>query len=97
MIEEQVEETPDYVAIVCRDPSSLTYKELNEQANRLAHHLRKKGVKADQIVAIMADRSINMLVGILGILKAGELCPLIQIILPNGSTICWKIVTQPCY
>lgn len=70
LIEEQVEKTPNHIAIVCRE-KSLTYRELNERANQLAHRLREKGVRADQIVAIMANRSINMMVGILGILKAG--------------------------
>ena len=49
----------------------LTYRELNERSNQLAGTLRKKGVKADSIVGIMAERSLEMVVGIMGILKAG--------------------------
>ncbi|MCP4155224.1 MAG: amino acid adenylation domain-containing protein, partial [bacterium] len=49
----------------------LTYKELNDKSNRLARHLKSKGVKPDTIVAIMLERSIEMIIGLLGILKAG--------------------------
>ena len=49
----------------------LTYGELNRRANRVAHHLRKKGVKADARVAICLERSLEMVVAILGVLKAG--------------------------
>jgi fengycin family lipopeptide synthetase D len=68
--EEQVEKTPAQIAIVFED-KQLTYKELNEKANRLARMLRDKGVGPDKIVAIMMKRSLEMIVGILGILKAG--------------------------
>ncbi|MBZ9636378.1 non-ribosomal peptide synthase/polyketide synthase [Clostridium sp. FP1] len=70
LFEEQVEKTPDNVAVVFED-KKLTYRELNEKANRLARTLRKKGVKPDSIVGIMVERSIEMIVGIMGILKAG--------------------------
>jgi amino acid adenylation domain-containing protein len=49
----------------------MTYRELNRRANQLAHHLRELGVGPDTLVALCADRSLEMLVGILGILKAG--------------------------
>ncbi|WP_152614314.1 condensation domain-containing protein, partial [Bacillus subtilis] len=70
IFEEQVEEDPSRIAISFGD-DSLTYGELNERANQLAHVLRKKGVAPDTIVGIMMDRSIEMMVGILGIQKAG--------------------------
>ncbi|MGR7943672.1 amino acid adenylation domain-containing protein [Paenibacillus sp. M.A.Huq-81] len=70
LFEEQVKQAPDNIAIVFKE-QQLTYRELNEQANRLARTLRAKGVGAEQIVAIMADRSIEMVVGMLAILKAG--------------------------
>ncbi|MEQ7052119.1 non-ribosomal peptide synthase/polyketide synthase [Paenibacillaceae sp. P-4] len=70
LFEEQVERTPDQVAVVFGD-RHLTYKELNEQANCFARTLRAHGVAAEQFVGIMADRSIEMVVGILAILKAG--------------------------
>ncbi|WP_036723851.1 AMP-binding protein, partial [Paenibacillus forsythiae] len=70
LFEEQAERTPDQAAVVY-EGSQLTYRELNERANRLARTLRGKGVQADERVAILADRSLEMIVGILGILKAG--------------------------
>ncbi len=55
----------------CSMRCAITYRELNEKSNQLAHLLKKKGVRADTIVGIMAERSVEMIVGILGILKAG--------------------------
>ncbi|URZ00539.1 amino acid adenylation domain-containing protein [Clostridium felsineum] len=70
LFEEQVERTPQNVAVVYED-NKLTYRELNEKANSLARRLREKRVKAETIVGIRVDRSLEMIVGILGILKAG--------------------------
>ena len=70
LFEEQVERTPDNIAVVFED-KKLTYRELNEKANRIARTLREKGVEADTIVGIMVERSLEMIVGIMGILKAG--------------------------
>lgn len=70
LFEEQVEKTPDNIAVVFED-KHLTYRELNEKSNQLARVLRKKGVKPDDIVAIMVNRSLEMIIGILGILKSG--------------------------
>ncbi|MEO7584342.1 MAG: amino acid adenylation domain-containing protein [Ferruginibacter sp.] len=70
LFEEQAEEKPTNIALVF-EAKKLTYKELNEQSNQLAHYLRRKGVKEDVLVPICIDRGIEMLVGILGILKAG--------------------------
>ena len=70
LFEEQAERTPDHAAVVYR-AERLTYRELNEQANRLARTLRAEGVRPDGLVGIMAERSLEMVVGILGILKAG--------------------------
>ena len=70
LFEEQVKKTPDNVAVVFED-ESLTYAELNAKANGLALKLRELGVKPDEFVAIVADRSIEIIVGILGIVKAG--------------------------
>ncbi|MEW9697560.1 amino acid adenylation domain-containing protein [Paenibacillus sp. SI8] len=70
LFEEQVERTPDHIAVVF-DSQSLTYKELNQQANHLARTLRSKGVQAGQLVGIMAERSLEMVIGLFGILKAG--------------------------
>jgi amino acid adenylation domain-containing protein len=70
LFEEQVERTPEAVAVVFED-QQLTYRELNARANQLAHHLQTLGVGPDVLVGICLDRSIEMVVGLLGILKAG--------------------------
>ncbi|MBP1176320.1 amino acid adenylation domain-containing protein/non-ribosomal peptide synthase protein (TIGR01720 family) [Paenibacillus sp. PvR133] len=70
LFEEQVEKTPDQVAVVFGD-SQITYNELNVRANQLARVLRAEGVQADQLVGMIMERSIEMIVGIFGILKAG--------------------------
>ena len=70
LLEEQVERTPDAVAVIFGN-QQLTYRELNQRANQLAHYLQKLGVKPEVFVGICIERSIEMLVGLLGILKAG--------------------------
>ena len=70
LFEAQVEQTPDNVAVVFEE-EQLTYRELNARANQLARVLREKGVQPDTLVGIMAERSLEMIVGILAILKAG--------------------------
>ncbi|MCL8489479.1 non-ribosomal peptide synthetase, partial [Bradyrhizobium denitrificans] len=70
LFEAQAERTPDAVAVV-HEERRLSYAELNTQANRLAHHLRKLGVKPDDRVAICIERSPEMIVGLLAILKSG--------------------------
>ena len=81
--EEQAAKTPDRVALVLPEFASgvgtdagvprqqLTYRELNQRASRLAHHLRHLGVGPDVLVGICLPRSVDMVVGLLGILKAG--------------------------
>ena len=70
LFEEQVERTPDAVAVVFED-EQLTYRELNVRANQLAHYLQKLGVGSEVLVGICVERSLKMVVGLLGILKAG--------------------------
>ncbi|WEL58164.1 non-ribosomal peptide synthase/polyketide synthase [Pseudomonas kermanshahensis] len=70
MIEAQVLRTPDALAVTAEE-GALSYRELNEQANRLAHHLIGLGVKPDDRVAICVERGLSMVVGLLAILKAG--------------------------
>ncbi len=70
MFEEQVARTPDATALVFED-ESLSYAELNQRANRLAHSLRDLGVEPDTRVAICAERSTEMVVALLAVLKAG--------------------------
>ncbi|GHF24625.1 hypothetical protein GCM10010218_01480 [Streptomyces mashuensis] len=62
--------TPDAVAVTCGG-ESLTYRELDERANRLAHHLRSLGAGPDRLVGLAAERGVGMVTGLLGILKAG--------------------------
>src|SRR5882724_6189868 len=70
LFEAQVERTPEATAVVFED-ESLSYRELNQRANRLAHHLRSLGVQPDERVALCVPRSIEMVVGLLAVLKAG--------------------------
>ena len=85
LVEEQVRSTPDRIAVVgqehrgagideygnAREPVSITYHQLNQKANQLAHRLRDRGVGPDTIVGIMVERSVDMIIGKLAILKAG--------------------------
>ncbi|KEK19799.1 hypothetical protein BAGA_05230, partial [Bacillus gaemokensis] len=70
LFEEQVERTPDHVAVVFED-QQLTYRELNERANQLARVLREKGITKEKIVGILVKPSLEMIIGVLGVLKAG--------------------------
>ena len=70
LFEQQVERTPDHIAVIF-EHQSLTYNELNQKANQLAHYLRRQGIKPDQLLGICIDRSLEMIIGVLGILKAG--------------------------
>ena len=70
LVEKQVLLTPDSVAVIFRD-QQLTYTELNGRANQLAHYLRSLGVKTDCLVGLCVERSLEMVIGILGTLKAG--------------------------
>ena len=66
----QAAQTPDAVALVFND-ESLTYAELDARTNQLAHHLRALGVGPEVVVGLCVERSLEMLIGLLGILKAG--------------------------
>jgi amino acid adenylation domain-containing protein len=70
LVEQQVEKTPDAVAVTF-EGQSLSYRELNSRANRLAHYLAGRGVQAGSLVAVCMERSIDMLVAVLATLKAG--------------------------
>jgi surfactin family lipopeptide synthetase A len=70
LFEAQAEKTPDAVALMFED-RQLTYRELNRRANQLAHYLRRLGVGPEVLVGICVERSLEMVVGLLGILKAG--------------------------
>jgi len=70
LFEEQVEKTPDNIAVVFEN-QKLTYKELNEKANSLANYLRNNEINRNDIVGIMVNRSLEMIISILAVLKAG--------------------------
>lgn len=70
LFEAQANENPDRAAVTC-DGAVLTYGELNAQSNRLAHYLRATGVGVETVVGLCLMRSTDLLVGILGVLKAG--------------------------
>ena len=71
LFEQQAEERPDNVAVVFED-KQLTYRQLNEKANQLAHYLREvHRVTPDTLVGLCVERSLEIVIGILGILKAG--------------------------
>jgi amino acid adenylation domain-containing protein len=70
LIEQQAERTPDRLAVRCAD-RSITYAQLNQRANQLAHYLRKQGVEAGSLVGLCVDRSTEMMVAVLAIFKAG--------------------------
>ncbi len=68
--ERQVNQTPERIAVACAG-RTLTYRELDQQANRVAHYLRAQDLQPDQLVGLCLDRSESMIVAMLGILKAG--------------------------
>lgn len=70
LFEAQVERTPDAIAVVF-EHQQLTYQTLNTRANQVAHYLKKLGVKPEVLVGLCIERSVEMMVGLLGILKAG--------------------------
>jgi amino acid adenylation domain-containing protein len=69
-IEQQVERTPDSIALVY-ESERLTYRQINNRANQLAHALRKHGVGPDVLVGVCAERSVEMVIALLATIKAG--------------------------
>ncbi len=81
LFEKQAELTPNHPAVVY-EGKQLTYRELNERANLLASELRKQGVGAGTVVGLLADRSIELMIGLMGILKAGGAYLLLDLEMP---------------
>ena len=73
LFEAQVERTPDAVAVAFEN-EQLSYRDLNARANKLAHHLRGLGVATGDVVGIFMERSLELIVGVVGTLKAGAAC-----------------------
>ncbi|HJP95208.1 MAG TPA: amino acid adenylation domain-containing protein [Pyrinomonadaceae bacterium] len=70
LFEQQAAAKPEAVAVIHKD-QRFTYRELNERANKLAHHLQKLGIEPESLVGVCVDRSVEAVVAILGVLKAG--------------------------
>ena len=70
LFEDHVAQTPDAVAVMAGE-RRVSYRDLDASANALAHRLRARGITAGTLVGLLADRSVDMVTGILGILKAG--------------------------
>ncbi|HLO47640.1 MAG TPA: amino acid adenylation domain-containing protein [Kamptonema sp.] len=70
LVESQVEQTPNSIAAIFHT-EQITYQELNQKANQLAHYLKSLGVKSETLIGVCVYRSLNMLIGLLGVLKAG--------------------------
>ncbi|NER48988.1 MAG: amino acid adenylation domain-containing protein [Symploca sp. SIO1A3] len=86
LFEEQVKKRPQATAVIFQS-QELTYSELNRRSNQVAHYLQNKGVKPDDIIGIFLDRSLEMLVGILGILKSGAAYLPMDTILPKERLV----------
>ena len=96
LFEEQVEETPDKVAVVACD-KTLTYFELNKEANKIANALIKTGVKKNDIIAFQVTRKSDLIGLMLGILKTGSSYMPIDPNYPQTEWIIWlRIVVQHC-
>jgi amino acid adenylation domain-containing protein len=80
--EARIEQNPDNIAVVCED-KQLTYRALNQRANQLAHYLRTRGVGPETTVGFYVEHSVEMAVGLLGILKAGGACLSLNPALPE--------------
>jgi len=70
VFEEQAARFPERIAAIF-EGAELTYGELNQKANKVAHYLQQRGVGPETVVGLCVERSLEMLVGLLGILKAG--------------------------
>jgi amino acid adenylation domain-containing protein/non-ribosomal peptide synthase protein (TIGR01720 family) len=87
LFEDQAARTPDHIALVFEE-QQLTYRELNSRANKLAHYLQQLRVKPDVLVGLFVERSLDLIVGLLGILKAGgAYLPLDPALPPSGIAL----------
>jgi len=103
LFEQQVKRAPDAISLIYRD-EQLSYKELNARANQLALRLRQSGVGRETLVGLCTEPSFEMVIGLLGVLKAGGVCvPLDPTYPPQRLTFmiadarCSVILTQPSF
>lgn len=103
LFEAQVQRTPDVIAITFKE-DRLTFTEVNQRANQLAHYLQKQGVGPEVRVGLWVDRSLDALIGVLGILKAGgayvplePTYPLERLAFMVQDSQISLLVTQQCY
>ena len=82
----QAARSPDAVAVICGE-RRLCYAELEAHANQLAHHLRGLGVGPETVVGLCVERSPEMVIGLLGILKAGGSLPAARSVVPGGAAV----------
>ncbi len=82
LFEEQVQKTPDNI-VLTDESGSITYRELNARVNQLAHHLRSIGVQRNEFVCIVQNRSIEMVVSVLGVVKSGAAYVGLEPVLPD--------------
>lgn len=87
LFEEQAQKTPNNIAIIFED-QQLTYAELNRKANQLAHYLQTLGVKPEVLVGLCVERTLEMIIGLLGILKAGGAYLPLDPALPQSGFAC---------
>ncbi|MBF0192726.1 MAG: amino acid adenylation domain-containing protein [Magnetococcales bacterium] len=100
LFEEQVERTPEAIALVCGD-ASVSYAELNRRANRLAHQLNGLEIDHELPIGICLDGSLDLAIGVLGILKSGHgympldaTCPLERLAYMLRDSCCSMLLTQ---
>ncbi|MGI2902883.1 non-ribosomal peptide synthetase [Tolypothrix sp. VBCCA 56010] len=87
LFEEQAQKTPNNIAVIFED-QQLTYAELNQKVNQLAHYLETLGVKPEVLVGLCVERSLEMIIGLLGILKAGGAYLPLDPALPQSGFAC---------
>jgi len=96
LFERQVAQRPDAVALTC-DGVSLTYAQVNARANRIAHRLIEYGVKPETLVGLCLDRTNEIVIAILAILKSGgAYLPIDLAYPPDRLALCWKMRGLRC-